>query len=250
MKGARESKRAKKKKAREANRIATPAKSQPRNSTVARKRYLATLAPNRRFLVELDDLMERMWKERRPLSSTGEWPLGQMLDALERHYEKVRSEINQLRSRRLFLVPLTEAQHKEWEDEAKERPVFFDERYLFGTWFNSSPRPSRGRPSDEFRSKRIAAYSLFKEWEGEPHKGAIADATARYKCSRPTVYKARKQWCPQMQHLRPHFNQATAKVYRERIERVEDNQPRLVRRGLSTAEAWEAAKLLELWRKN
>jgi hypothetical protein len=75
MKGARESERAKKKETRK-----------------ARKRYLAALALDRRFIVELDDLMERMWKIRHSIGSE-QWPLDQMLEALERHCEKVRRRV-------------------------------------------------------------------------------------------------------------------------------------------------------------
>jgi hypothetical protein len=236
---ARESQRAKKKKEREKF-----------------ERSLATLAPDRRFIAELDKLMERMWKERHSLGWSFDkedselWPLDQMLEALERHCEEVRREVywtpgipdgkhlakpKAPRTNWFFLVPLTEAQEKEWEDAtAMEQRVFFSERYLFATWFKKDREGStRGRPSDpavEFRSKRIAAHTQFREWEGEPHKGAVADAMARYNCSRAAVYEARKQWCPQMKHLRPHFDRATAKVYRERIERFEDRD--LVRLGL------------------
>jgi hypothetical protein len=227
VKGARESKRAKKKKARE-----------------ARERYLATLAPDRRFLVELYDLMERMWSERR---STGEWPLDEVLGALERHCEEVRSKmppskrlrtnelVRQVREDLVWLakekehvMPLPGAQCLEWMYATNlEQQVLALERYLFATWFNNKEPSSRGRPSDpavEFTSKRIAVYTQFREWEGEPPKAAIADAVARYKCSRATVFAARKQWCPPMQHLRPHFDPATAKKYRKRIESFEEDR--------------------------
>jgi hypothetical protein len=224
MKGARENARARKK---------------------ARERILATLATDRRYLVELDDLMERMWKERHSIGYHLDkedwevWPLDQMLEALERHCEEVRRDVywrpdikllpkpKSPRTNEMFLVPLTEAQYKEWEDAtAMEERVFFLDRYLFGTWFNKNRACStRGRPPDravEFRSQRIAAYTLFREWEGHPPKAAIADAVARYKCSQAAVFAARKQWCPQMKYLRPYFDRATAKVYRERIEWFED----------------------------
>jgi hypothetical protein len=163
MKGARESKRAKKKKARE-----------------TRERYQATLAPDRRFVVELDDLMERMWKERHSIAYHFDkpdcelWPLHHMLEALERHCEKVRRSDPFLpnpdkkrlpnpkppRTDGMHLVPLTEAQDIEWQQATHmEQRVFYIERYLFATIFKNSSKPSsRGRPSDpevEFRSKRI-----------------------------------------------------------------------------------------------
>jgi hypothetical protein len=216
----------------------------------ARERYLATLEPDRRFIVELNDLMERMWSDRR---STGEWPLDEVLGALLRHCKKVRSEMpppkrprknevvrrmteDLLRPAKADLMPLPGAKGVELTCATHlEQRVFLLQEYLFGTWFNknSSEPSSRGRPSDpevEFRSKRIAAYTQFREWEGHPLKAAIADAMARYKCSRAAVYEARKQWCPQMQHLRPYFDRAIAKEYRERIEQFEDQD--LVRLGL------------------
>ena len=226
MKGARESKRAKKKNTRE-----------------ARERYLATLTPDRRFIVELNDLMEDMWKDRHSIGyyldkdDSEVWPLEDMLEALERHCEKVRSKIYYWRPDKkrlpepkpprtdgMHLVPLTEAQDIEWQQATHMEQIgFYIERYLFATIFKNRSEPSsRGRPSDpevEFRSKRIAAYTQFREWEGHPLKAAIADAIARYKCSRAAVFAARKRWCPQMQHLRPHFDPATA---RERIEKFED----------------------------
>jgi hypothetical protein len=265
MKGARKSKRAKKKKTRRNSQSfstsTTDATLQrggtPPRTTAgkARERYLTTLAPDRRFIVELDDLMERMWKKQHSIAYHFDkedwelWPLHDMFEALERHCEKVRSDVYYCnpdkkllpkpkapRTNYFFLVPLTEGQEKEWEDATPmEQRVFFSDRYLFGTWFKKNREGSNrgGRPSDravEFRSMRIAAYTQFREWEGEPHKGAIADAMARYKCSRATVYAARKQWCPQMKHLLPHFDQTTAKEYRERIEQFEDRD--LVRLGL------------------
>ena len=238
MKGARESKRGK-------------------GSTVARKRYMATLAPDRRYLVELDDLMERMWRER-SVWYEHEWPLGLMIFALERHLYKVRrlyygtADINNIGEHKLrslaretgkrlapptaeHSLPPTEAQVMEWENATEiERIDLRLQHHLFGTWFKKDrEHSSRGRPPDralEFRSKRIAAYTQVLIWEGEPHKGAIADAMTRYNCSRAAVYEARKQWCPQMKHLRPHFDRATAKIYRERIEKFEDRD--LVRLGL------------------
>jgi hypothetical protein len=103
------------------------------------------------------------------------------------------------------------------------------QRLLFGTIFTRSRKPSaRGRPPDEnavFKSQRIAAYTQFREWEGRARtryraKEAIADALARYNTSRSAVWAARKKWCPQMQHLQ--FDAATAKQFRERLERAED----------------------------
>ena len=100
----------------------------------------------------------------------------------------------------------------------------WEERMIFGTFFNGKHKCiNRGRPPDpeiEFRGKCIAAYTLFLEWEGVHHKAAIQDAVARYKVSKTTVLEARKQWCGELRYLQ--FDTATAKEYREALERVEE----------------------------
>jgi hypothetical protein len=81
----------------------------------------------------------------------------------------------------------------------------------------------RGRPLDpktEFRNKRIAAFTKFRQWEGCAPKAAVADATALYGVKDSTVHAAVQQWCPQMEHL--NFDPATAKKYRERLEAHEN----------------------------
>jgi hypothetical protein len=212
----------------------------------ARKRILSSLAPDRRFLVELEDLIARFMRTAGTLfdQSDGkvEMSLDVMIEALEREADYLRHRIYQATGRwpesyrddeeagsadtapGHKMSPLTAEQHLEWRNATPlEQVQLFLEHFYFGTYFSSRGVSTRGRPPDpetEWRSKLIAAYSQFREWERILPKAAIADTMARFKTSRGTVLAARRMWCQQMQHL--HFDPKTAREYREQLDRLED----------------------------
>jgi hypothetical protein len=146
---------------------------------------------------------------------------------------KAKAQAPRDASPHLWVPPLTDELSAVWRAATSlEIQVFMMQRWLFGTILvRSRKRSTRGRPPDEnaeFKSQRIAAYTQFREWEGRARldyqaKDAIADALCRYNTSRSAVWAARKEWCPQMQHLQ--FDPATAKNFRERLESAEDELP-------------------------
>src|SRR5262249_46575777 len=128
--------------------------------------------------------------------------------------------------------PLTEEQDREWHRAWRratpmEQNRLWDERCLLGVFFingqhsrrNGRAHSNRGRPLDpktEFRNKRIAAFTKFRQWEGWEPKAAFGDAMAFYGVKSSPSHAAVQQWCPQMKHL--NFDPATAKKSREGLE--------------------------------
>jgi hypothetical protein len=81
----------------------------------------------------------------------------------------------------------------------------------------------RGRPSDpevEFKSKRIAAFTMLLQSEGMLVKAAVIDAMKVHGVKRSTVFAARKQWCPQLRKLG--FDQIGSAERRRKIEWFRD----------------------------
>jgi hypothetical protein len=258
--------------------VPTAGKTMPKQ-TSTRKRVSSTLEsmlPDRRFIVELDALMERM---RRDAASISYWSDGKMeydrwrvAEALLHHLDRVLEDLDRGRhpsrppltvetfrevlaraderaqedeekakaqaqaprdpSKPLWLLPLTDEKAAVFREATSlEQREFLVQRLFFGTIFiRGRKRSTRGRPPDAravFRSQRIAAHTLFREWEGRARPGyrvkeAISDACVRYNVSRSAVWAARKKWCPQMRHLQ--FDPATAKEFRERLEQSEDDK--------------------------
>jgi hypothetical protein len=144
----------------------------------------------------------------------------------EKHWEIRKQPPSPAKPSCTFKLPsLPEEKERQMANATSlELTRMWDEKMIFGTFFNGKHKcANRGRPPDpeiEFRGKCIAAYTLFLEWEGVHHKAAIQDAVARYKVSKTTVLEARKQRCGEMHYLQ--FDAATAKEYREALERVEE----------------------------
>ena len=221
----------------------------------ARKRMLASMSLDRAPVVELDDLMARFLGTVEGLYNYSdgkiEMSLEPMLEALERHCEdlrqrrkpraitdpKIKDEFLQKLIRQAF-PPLTKEQDREWHRAWRratpmEQDRMWSERSLLGAFFingrahsrrNGHAHSKRGRPLNpqtEFRDKRIAAFTKFKQWEGCVPKAAVAYAVALYGMKKSTVHAAVQQWGPQMEHL--NFDPATAKKYRERLEDHENS---------------------------
>src|SRR5208337_3079589 len=97
---------------------------------------------------------------------------------------------------------------------------------FFGSFLHDDKHkgPSRrGRPPDpevEFKSKRIAAYTMLLELEGMLTKAAVIDGTQVYGVKRSTVFAARKQWCPQLRKLG--FGQIASTKRRRKIKWFRD----------------------------
>src|SRR5262249_16581472 len=151
-------------------------------------------------------------------------------EALERHCEDLRQRrkprpkydpefIYEFLQKRMLQAfpPLTAEQDREWRRAWRratpmEQDRMWDERALLGVFFingqdsrrNGRTHSKRGRPFDpktEFRNKRIAAFTKFRQWEGCAPKAAVADAVALYGVKDSSVHAAVQQWCPQMEHL-------------------------------------------------
>jgi hypothetical protein len=220
----------------------------------ARERVLSSMEPDRRFEIELDDLMGRF---RRMVSDVFNQTDGKIeVDFLPMYGKLVRHASYMLRrmypnepdldvSARKAAEELEDMERRKQEPPSSQQSNFpplpedkqrqmvnatwlelidmWDERTIFGTFFRGKYKcTGRGRPPDreiEFRSKCIAAFTYFREREGEHRKNAIRDAMNRYAVSKTTVEEARKQWCGEMHYLQ--FDAATAKKYRESLERVE-----------------------------
>jgi hypothetical protein len=221
----------------------------------ARERILKSMELDRRLLVELQDLIARYWHMvssiHHQTDGKVEVDLWEMYESLVRHswymlrrmYPGDSAEVCVQKAQKHWeirdqpppparpsctsfrLPPLPEDKQRQMANATSlELTRMWEERVIFGTFFNGKHKcANRGRPPDpeiEFRGKCIAAYTLFLDREGVHHKAAIQDAVARYRVSKTTVLEARKQWCGEMRHLQ--FDTATAKEYREALERVEE----------------------------
>jgi hypothetical protein len=115
------------------------------------------------------------------------------------------------------------------EATAKREWMSIDGLYFRGFLHNDKCKgiSRRGRPPDpevEFKSKRIAAYTMLLQLEDELVKAAVDDSMKIYGVKRSTVFAARKQWCPQLRKLG--FGQIGSAERREKIEWFRDIERR------------------------
>ena len=219
-----------------------------------REQILKSLELDRRIEVELDDLIGRFWRMRAAVWDQTDGKIevscytmygkliGHATDMLRREYpsepdlnvaaQKAAEVLEDMERRkhepppprdssnRFQFPPLPEDKQRQIADATwLERIEMAEEQFIFGTFFNGKYKcRGVGRPPDPevvFRSKCIAAFTYFRECEGEQRKNAIQDAMDRYGVSKTTVEEARKQWCGEMRCLQ--FDATTAKKYRERL---------------------------------